>query len=177
MQEDQDRLLPKVGESVRAELIASGLYCIEEEREEVVLSEKGKDVICNTKVRNTYTRSLRMMTYTYNWFALSQLPEVAEDTQELCGLELLLLDYLYREGIPVDPANLIKQMDSIIPLSERFVSYDLEERRVSEIVHDYFLAGFCYLFGFVVPSHGEGTKREQNWQVSELYHKMFRWKL
>jgi len=159
------------------ELIASGLDCIEEEGEEVVLSEKGKAVIRNTKVRNTYTRSLRMMTYTYNWFAFSQLPEVVEDIQELCGLELLLLDYPYQKGIPVDPANLIKQMDSIIPLSERFASYDLDERRFSEIVHDYFLAGFCYLFGFVVPSRGKGRKRDLNWYVSELYHEMFRWKL
>ena len=160
-----------------SEILASELGCIGEDGEEIVLTEMGMKVIRNTKLRRVYNSALNKLTYTFNWFAFAGLPAIVEEIQDLCGLELFLLDYYYRNSEAVDEKNFLRQIDSIIPLIKRCSLDNIDEESLAGLIHDYFLGTYCYLFGFVIPSDEAQSIRGERWFVSKLYRYMFQWNL
>jgi len=81
-----------------------------------------------------------------------------------------------KKEMAIEAQSLLELIDSLIPVFDDFRSEGIEAETAAAALHDYFLAGYCYLFGFLDSAEGSDTGA-QEFRTTELFHRMFHWNI
>ncbi len=148
--------------------------------DEVVLTDRGREILEGKKIGSCYFRGLRFFTEQLVWIYKTGLPPCLDEYQLASGFFLFVIAAMGKPGMIVEGEHIVQAANQVMPFLEMFeekgVGFDLAVAAFDQI----FLWNYCFLMGFLIPMTPEEIEEEGlppvSWyDTTPLFYDIFQW--